>query len=139
MHRDFQSQNIILKNDKPYMLDFQGVRLGIAPYDLASLLHDCYIVLEDDVREMLISYYLDQRQIRLGIYQEREKFHSLYLRAALQRNMQALGAFSFLTLVKGKKQFESFIPIGIRYMKENLPHYLPLAGLEKKLRNFPLI
>ena len=51
--------------------------------------------------------------------------------------MQALGAFSFLTLVKGKKQFESFIPIGIQYLKLNLPYYSPLAGLEKKIRNLP--
>jgi len=139
MHRDFQSQNIIRKIDEPYLLDFQGARFGIAAYDLASLLHDCYIVLEDDLRELLISYYLNQRQERLGIYQKREEFNSLYLRSALQRNMQALGAFSFLTLVKKKKQFEPFIPIGIRYLKLNLPHYSPLAVLEKKIRNLPLV
>ena len=133
MHRDFQSQNIIWKIDTPYLIDFQGARQGIAAYDLASLLNDCYTILDDDFREFLISYYLNQREQRLGICQKREEFNSLYLRSALQRNMQALGAFSFLSLVKGKRQFEAFIPLGIRYLKANLPHYPQLAILEKKI------
>jgi aminoglycoside/choline kinase family phosphotransferase len=133
MHRDFQSQNIMWKSDHPHLIDFQGARRGVAAYDLASLLNDCYLILDDSLREILISYYLDQRQRRLGIQQERKEFRDSYLRAALQRNMQALGAFSFLSLVKKKKQFEQFIPLGVHYLKSNLPHYSPLRSLEKKI------
>ncbi|MEW5800535.1 MAG: phosphotransferase [bacterium] len=133
MHRDFQSQNIMWKSGGPYLIDFQGARRGIAAYDLASLLNDCYLVLEEPQRDFLISYYLDQRQRRLGFLQDGAEFRDLYTRAALQRNMQALGAFSFLSLVKKKKQFEQFIPLGVHYLKSNLPRYAPLRVLERKL------
>ncbi|MEW6382273.1 MAG: phosphotransferase [bacterium] len=133
MHRDFQSQNIMLKSGEPYLIDFQGARMGIAAYDLASLLNDCYLVLDDQTRESLISYYLVQRQQRLGITQGEEEFKDLYLRAALQRNMQALGAFSFLSRNKKKKQFEQYIPTGVQYLKSNLPRYAPLRILERKI------
>jgi len=138
MHRDFQSQNIMWKSDNPYLIDFQGARRGVAAYDLASLLNDCYLILDDSLREFLISYYLDQRQRRLGIQQERDEFKDLYLRAALQRNMQALGAFSFLSLVKKKRQFEQFIPLGVHYLKSNLPYFAPLRVLGKKIRDLSI-
>src|SRR6266487_4127233 len=38
VHRDFQSQNIIIENGKANLIDFQGMRPGLAEYDLASLL-----------------------------------------------------------------------------------------------------
>jgi len=135
MHRDFQSQNIIWKFGKPYLIDFQGARQGIAAYDLASLLNDCYLVLDDLTRQSLISYYLDQRQRRLGTKLAEEEFQDIYLRAALQRNMQALGAFGFLSRVKNKRQFEQFIPAGVRYLKANLPRYAPLRILERIIRS----
>jgi aminoglycoside/choline kinase family phosphotransferase len=78
---------------------------------------------------------LDQRHQRLGIRQGKAEFEDIYLRAALQRNMQALGAFSFLSLVKQKRQFEQFIPSGVHYLKSNLPRYAPLQVLEKKIRS----
>ena len=37
VHRDFQSQNIIIRNGQAYLIDFQGMRPGLAEYDLASL------------------------------------------------------------------------------------------------------
>lgn len=137
MHRDFQSQNILWSRHRPYLIDFQGARQGPAAYDLASLLHDCYFPLEDNFRQGLISYYLEQREKRIGIPQEKEEFYFSYLRAALQRNMQALGAFVFLSLRKKKPWFEQFIPQGVRYLKKNLGLYPPLAILEEKMRQLP--
>jgi aminoglycoside/choline kinase family phosphotransferase len=45
VHRDFQSQNIIVWNEQAYLIDFQGVRPGLPQYDLASLLFDPYVAL----------------------------------------------------------------------------------------------
>jgi aminoglycoside/choline kinase family phosphotransferase len=36
VHRDFQSQNIIIRNGQAHLIDFQGMRPGLAEYDLAS-------------------------------------------------------------------------------------------------------
>src|SRR5881394_3905240 len=37
VHRDFQSQNILVRNSQAYLIDFQGMRPGLPQYDLASL------------------------------------------------------------------------------------------------------
>ena len=44
VHRDFQSQNIIVRNGGAYLIDFQGMRPGLAEYDVASLLYDPHVV-----------------------------------------------------------------------------------------------
>src|SRR5205085_4555938 len=43
VHRDFQSQNIILRSGQAHLIDFQGMRPGLAEYDLASLLFVPYV------------------------------------------------------------------------------------------------
>ena len=45
VHRDFQSQNIIVREEEAYLIDFQGMRPGLAEYDFASLLYDPYVSL----------------------------------------------------------------------------------------------
>ena len=57
MHRDFQSQNIILREGQAYLIDFQGMRPGLAEYDLASLLYDPYVSLTNAERGELKNFY----------------------------------------------------------------------------------
>src|SRR6201997_4970853 len=57
VHRDFQSQNIIIRNGQAYLIDFQGMRPGLAEYDLASLLYDPYVSLDPAERSALTEYY----------------------------------------------------------------------------------
>ena len=57
VHRDFQSQNIIIRNSYAYLIDFQGMRPGLAEYDLASLLYDPYVDLPEVERSELAGYY----------------------------------------------------------------------------------
>src|SRR5215469_14087943 len=53
VHRDFQSQNIIIRNGQAHLIDFQGMRPGLAEYDLASLLYDPYVHLAESERREL--------------------------------------------------------------------------------------
>ncbi len=57
VHRDFQSQNIIVRNGQAHLIDFQGMRPGLAEYDLASLLYDPYVTLSAGERTQLLDYY----------------------------------------------------------------------------------
>src|SRR6184192_3028588 len=57
VHRDFQSQNIIMRNGQAYLIDFQGMRPGLAEYDVASLLYDPYVDLSQTERTELVRYY----------------------------------------------------------------------------------
>ena len=126
VHRDFQSQNILLRNGQAYLIDFQGMRPGLAQYDLASLLYDPYVDLARKERDELIAYYREQ-QIRNGININGE--FDLTLRfCAMQRLMQALGAYGFLGLVKGHKQFLEHVPAAVKSLRRIVE---PIEGLQQ--------
>ena len=112
VHRDFQSQNIIIRNGQAYLIDFQGMRPGLAEYDLASLLYDPYVELTETERAELIAYYRDL-QLKNRITADGDFDPKLRL-CAMQRLMQALGAYAFLGLVKGHKHFLLYIPNALR-------------------------
>src|SRR6266581_1699629 len=128
VHRDFQSQNIIIQNGQANLIDFQGMRPGLAEYDLASLLYDPYVKLSDAERAELIVYYRD-RQLESGSTVDGDFDFKLRL-CAMQRLMQALGAYGFLGLVKGHKHFLQYIPnalLSLRAVVATIESLQPLA------------
>ena len=89
VHRDFQSSNVLYRTDGSFaFIDFQGMRLGAAAYDLASLLYDPYVPLGEQARASLARLYPVEK-LAFG---------------AVQRLVQALGAFGRLASV-GQPQF----------------------------------
>jgi aminoglycoside/choline kinase family phosphotransferase len=131
VHRDFQSQNIIIRNAQAYLIDFQGLRPGLPHYDLASLIYDPYIDLTEAERTELIAYYREQ-QIENGVALN-GGFDSKLRLCAMQRLMQALGAYSFLGLAKGHKHFLEHVPAAIRSLRRNVTEIDGLAELQKTL------
>src|SRR4029077_16887268 len=61
VHRDFQSQNILIRNGQAYLIDFQGMRPGLAQYDLASLLYDPYVWLSETEHQELLEHYCGEK------------------------------------------------------------------------------
>jgi len=120
MHRDFQSQNIHFKNGRVKAIDFQTATKGLLQYDLASVMKDSYFVLEQKMRAELIAFYLDILCEKWGMKIDRKEFISTFHLAGMQRNMQALGAFAFLGLQKGKREFFKHIPAALVYLEEAL-------------------
>ena len=128
IHRDFQSQNIMItKGGIPRLLDYQGARIGPPAYDVVSILWDPYYRLEENLRGRLLNYYI--RKIippnplfgkggQGGILEK--EFRETLLPCRLQRHMQALGAYGFLSTVKGKKYFLKHVPEGLRLLKEDV-------------------
>jgi N-acetylmuramate 1-kinase len=116
MHRDFQSQNLMLHQGHVRILDFQGARQGLLQYDLAAVLKDAYVVLSRPLQQTLVDCYVEMLAAEGVAVTDRDRFWELYTLAGLQRNMQALGAFSFLSLVKGKTWFRQYIPAGIQHL-----------------------
>lgn len=107
LHRDFQSRNIMLTMDGPRFIDFQGGRLGPLGYDLASLLIDPYAGLGVSLQEELEDVYIGEikKQIELDSAAFRREYQAL----ALQRNLQIIGAFSYLSQVRGKVFFRDYL------------------------------
>ncbi len=107
LHRDFQSRNIMIKDEQPRIIDFQAGRLGPPAYDLASLLIDPYASLSDKRQAELLILYLDELQAISDVDIVRTKESYPFL--AVQRNLQIVGAFAFLSGRKKKPFFRPFI------------------------------
>ncbi len=124
LHRDFQSQNIMAELGKIRIIDFQGMRMGCALYDVASLLFDPYVDLPDEiVRDCLRLYF------RADPTPEQM---SLFYTAACERLMQALGAYGFLSIKKGKTEYAQYFDSAIK----KLSHCATLAGFPALSRVF---
>src|SRR5215471_4191377 len=132
VHRDFQSQNIIIRNGQAYLIDFQGMRPGLAEYDLASLLFDPYVHLAESERRELIAYYC-RRQLDNGLAVNGDFDLKLRL-CAMQRLMQALGAYGFLGLVRGHKHFLKHVASAMQSLHGTIVDIEGLTELEKLLR-----
>src|SRR6266700_3043363 len=126
VHRDFQSQNIIIRNSLAYLIDFQGMRPGLPEYDLASLLFDPYVDLSKPERDELICYYRE-KQVANGRIIDGE-FDDILRLCAMQRLMQALGAYGFLGLVKGHKHFLKHVPAAMASLRSVVE---PIEGLQQ--------
>lgn len=127
IHRDLQSQNILIYRGEVYLIDYQGARLGPAGYDLASLVFDPYWEQPEDFRLWAIDYYIRKRT-QLDASFDKELFLKSLPYLALQRHLQALSAYVNLSYFKGKNHFCKFIPRGLKYairdaevLKEEFP------------------
>jgi len=131
LYRDFQSKNIMIKDKQIRFLDFQGARKGPLHYDLASLLLDPYVDINDTLRNTLMKYYLKRLSSFTPI--DKERFQSEYPLIALHRNMQILGAFAHLSIAKKRHHFKKYIPATIKSLKKlcNLDIFSPYKNLKK--------
>jgi N-acetylmuramate 1-kinase len=112
VHRDFQSQNIIIRNGQAHLIDFQGMRPGLAEYDLASLLFDPYVTFSRAECEELLADYEAKRAAEGKPVPDDSR--AIFRCCGIQRLMQALGAYGFLGLVKGNKAFLEHIPAAMQ-------------------------
>ena len=141
MHRDYQSQNIFFKDGKVKIIDFQTATRGILQYDLASLLRDSYFSLSRQQVNILLNYYMDLLEKRQKTPVDRKKFIQTFHLAGIQRNMQALGAFAYLSMDKGKTAFLQFIPTAANHLKEALelfPKFRELNRVSEKISSIPM-
>jgi aminoglycoside/choline kinase family phosphotransferase len=120
IHRDFQSQNIMIKNGRPVLIDFQGMREGCLFYDLGSLVCDPYVTFTDEERNELIDFYYEL----MNPAYSRDEFVQNFWTGSVQRLLQALGAYGFLGLKKHKPAFLGHIGNGL----ENLLIAVDNAG-----------
>jgi N-acetylmuramate 1-kinase len=118
LHRDYQSRNLFIASGRLRVLDFQGGRLGPLGYDVASLLIDPYVNLSPAWQAELLDYYLDLISSRVEV--DPAAFREQYDHLALCRNLQILGAYGFLTKVKGKDNFARYIPSAVEGLRRRL-------------------
>lgn len=143
MHRDFQSRNLMMKNGSLYAIDFQGGRIGPLQYDLASLMIDPYVDLDPRIQDSILDFCISALSERILV--DPVSFARSYQYCRITRNLQILGAFGYLTRVKGKSGFEANIPTALKMLVRSLsghpagefPMLTRTAGLARqKLKEF---
>jgi aminoglycoside/choline kinase family phosphotransferase len=131
VHRDFQSQNIIIRNGQAHLIDFQGMRPGLAEYDLASLLFDPYVTFSRAECEELLADYESKREA--GGKPVAPDWRATFRLCGIQRLMQALGAYGFLGLVKGNRTFLDYIPAAMQSLRSLVREIPELEKLREAL------
>jgi aminoglycoside/choline kinase family phosphotransferase len=121
LYRDFQSQNIAIKEGRLHFFDFQGARRGPRQYDLASLVYDPYLELPAGLQQGLLAVYLDTAAAE-GPF-DRDMFLAGFPLVAAHRLMQALGAYGYLARHMKKHHFRQHIPAAVRLLGRLLDEY----------------
>ena len=136
VHRDYHSRNLMVDGARLGVIDFQDALMGPETYDLASLLRDAYIELDEKLIDRLIDRYLDQLAIYRQVWTNREAFRRLLDFTSIQRNLKAAGRFVYIDRVKGNPKFLSDIPRTLGYVRRNLSKYPELFVLRTQLANY---
>ncbi|MFH1319301.1 MAG: RNase adapter RapZ [Bacteroidota bacterium] len=137
LYRDFQSRNVMLYNNMPYFIDYQGGRKGALQYDLASLLFDAKADIPQEVRTELLEHYINSINNITSI--NRTEFIEFFYGYVIIRIMQALGAYGFRGFYEKKEHFLKSIPYAIKNIEwildsVSLPIELPtLMGVLKQI------
>ena len=139
-HRDYHSRNLMVYGDQLGIIDFQDALLGPATYDLASLLRDSYIALDEYLIDRLITKYIqgmrrevDPSQYRAFLLDDPEAFRRLFDFTSIQRNLKAAGRFVYIDQVKKNPNFLPAIPHTLRNVRANLEKYPELHRLKTHL------
>ncbi len=117
VHRDFQSRNIMLRDGRWVLIDFQDALMGPELYDLVALLRDSYVQLAEPVLEQLIRLYLDLCREKGLERPEQQEFMRRFRLQTLQRKLKDAGRFVFIEKVKRKPGFIPFIPASLGYAR----------------------
>lgn len=142
LYRDFQARNIMLVNGQPYIIDFQGGKRGPLGFDLAAFLWQASAKYPMELRERMISAYLDELS-HITYIDERE-FRSQLFRLVLLRLLGVLGAYGLRGLYERKRYFLENIPSAIinleaLFAQNNFDEYPQLQAIVRTLAGSPLV
>lgn len=119
LYRDMQSRNVMIKDEQPYFIDFQGGRRGPTQYDVASFLWQAKANLAPALREQLIEAYLDELR-KLQPELDEAAWRAALPHFVLFRTLQVLGAYGYRGYFERKPHFLESIPLALRNLREVL-------------------
>lgn len=126
-HRDYHSRNLMVHNNKLYVIDFQDARMGPCTYDLVSLLWDPYIQLSNEWKKDLFFYWLSSAQNLKIPGADEESLKEELERMKIQRLMKAAGSYASFFNKKGRKDYLPYIVPALLETEASL-HMLKTLG-----------
>lgn len=134
-HRDYHSRNLMWRDGRLFIIDFQDARMGPDTYDLVSLLRDSYVDISEDALADYIAYFLALRG-GTPTADDAVEFRRRFDLMALQRNLKALGTFGYQTATRRNPVYIQYIPRTLNYARTNLAKYPRFAGLRELLGRY---
>jgi aminoglycoside/choline kinase family phosphotransferase len=128
-HRDFHSRNLMLHRESLFWIDFQDARLGPLTYDLASLLRDSYV----DLEEGFVAERAEEFRQSAAREEPRETFQRSFELMCIQRNLKALGTFGYMATLRANRVYLPYIPRTLAHVRLNLSRHPELEGLRRVL------
>ncbi len=119
--RDFHAENLLwlphrTGHARVGLLDFQDAGVGHRGYDLVSLLADARRDVTPDLRDAMITRYLDATGLADA------PFRTACAALSAQRNLRILGVFARLSLRDGKPGYVDLIPRVWAHLQRDLAH-----------------
>ncbi|MCR5819674.1 MAG: phosphotransferase [Bacteroidaceae bacterium] len=131
LYRDFQARNVMLLGDNtPAFIDFQGGRRGPLEYDVASFAWQASACYSDALRQELVDTYIaalrNYADVDEGMFRKRLRLFVLF------RNLQVLGAYGYRGYFERKQHFINSIAPALANLRKlledgnelNIPSYL---------------
>ena len=115
MHRDFQARNVLIQDNEPWFIDFQGGRRGPIYYDVASFVWQARSRFPEQLKQKLIQSYL--RALRTYQDVDEEQFHARLRLFVLFRTLQVLGAYGFRGYFEKKPHFLASVPYALSNLR----------------------
>jgi len=135
MHRDYHARNLVVNDSGDVgVTDFQDALWGPETYDIASLLFDAYIDLDEQLKTELVQRYLELRTSSGLEPRNFDEFYEQIKLTALQRLLKVIGRFVYLAKEKSKPSFLNHLPrvkSSALSLLENLPQMERLKMLVK--------
>ncbi len=133
-HRDFHSRNLLIHQERPVFIDFQDARMGLPQYDAVSLIRDSYVTLDPALAEELKAYHYNALRSHNLSAMSFDEYLYYFDIMAFQRNIKAIGTFSYQTKVKKNSTFEHSIAPTLAYLPDYIDARSELKGAGKLLQ-----
>jgi N-acetylmuramate 1-kinase len=108
-HRDYHARNLMMCEDKLFIIDHQDARMGPASYDVASLLSDPYTSLDAGVSSELVDYFIEMKAASSSPLSDAGEFLRELEMMRVQRMLKAIGTYSYQAAVMNNTAYVAYI------------------------------
>ena len=128
-HRDYQSRNLMVVDQKLVVIDFQDALQGPRQYDLVALLRDSYVQLDRPFIEKMLNRYIESYHKEGGEKLDAKQFIATFDKLTVQRKLKDAGRFIFIDVVKKNPGFLPYVTPSLGYVREAFERVPELAEL----------
>ncbi|HKQ06706.1 MAG TPA: phosphotransferase [Blastocatellia bacterium] len=94
VHRDYHARNLMMKDERMFIIDHQDARMGPASYDVASLISDPYATLDAELMSELVERFIEGKARSAQPLDAVTEFRRELRLMTVQRMLKALGTYA---------------------------------------------